>query len=134
MWALHWCGPCIEQVCCVCQGRSGHICLTGSLPYSQVPVPTLPLPRGNKDCPKDCSGVGNCDYDTGTCYCPAGYGGPDCATERQRPCVRMGADKRDESWTKYPEWSHSRCAGIMPRMMNTSDAGNSLCRACSPPA
>ena len=80
-------------------------------PVPQAPVPTKPTPRGDKDCPKDCSGVGNCHYDTGTCYCPAGYGGDDCSLPRKRPCWRMGTDKRDEGWHKFTEWSHSRCAG-----------------------
>eukprot|EP00955_Chlamydomonas_euryale_P080410 363419-Chlamydomonas_euryale.AAC.21 len=29
-------------------------------------------PRGNTSCPNDCNGVGNCNYDTGLCECPAG--------------------------------------------------------------
>lgn len=79
---------------------------------TQDPLPVKPVPRGDKSCPNDCHNVGNCDYDTGTCWCPAGYGGPDCSTPRKRPCWRMGKDRRDESWTNYEEWSHSRCAGI----------------------
>ena len=38
----------------------------------QEPIPTKPPPRGDKQCPKDCNGVGNCNYDTGLCDCPAG--------------------------------------------------------------
>ena len=28
--------------------------------------------RGAKQCPNNCNGVGNCNYDTGLCDCPAG--------------------------------------------------------------
>ncbi|GAX75781.1 hypothetical protein CEUSTIGMA_g3224.t1 [Chlamydomonas eustigma] len=97
-------------------GKEGHCQVTRGDwcgPYiEQVPVPSRPAPRGDVSCPNDCGGVGNCDYDTGACYCPAGYGGGDCSEERKRPCWRMGPDKRDLDWIKYPEWSHSRCAGI----------------------
>ena len=31
-----------------------------------------PAPRGSKQCPNDCNKVGNCNYDTGLCECPAG--------------------------------------------------------------
>jgi hypothetical protein len=79
---------------------------------SQELLPVKPPKRGDKECPNKCSGVGNCDYDTGTCWCPAGYGGSDCSSPRKRPCWRMGEDKRDLGWTKYHEWSHSRCAGV----------------------
>ena len=86
-----------------------------SCPSPQSPTPRPAPPRGNKDCPATqhgpCNGVGQCQYDFGLCYCPAGWGGPDCSQPRKRPCWRMGADKRDEGWHKYPEWSHSRCAG-----------------------
>ncbi len=40
--------------------------------HRQNAVPFKPAPRGSKTCPKDCSGVGNCNADTGTCECPAG--------------------------------------------------------------
>ena len=47
----------------------------------------------------------------GTCYCPAGWGGPDCSAPRKRPCWRMdNATKRDMGW-HLPGWIHSRCAG-----------------------
>lgn len=39
---------------------------------TQTPVPSRPTPRGSKGCPRNCSGVGNCNHDTGTCDCPAG--------------------------------------------------------------
>ena len=41
----------------------------------QVPIQRYPPKRGNTPCPKDCNRVGNCDYDYGRCYCPAGWGG-----------------------------------------------------------
>ena len=79
-----------------------------------MPQPTvarLPPKRGNKDCPKDCSGVGVCNYDSGLCYCPVGYGGPACSEPRLRPCFNMGSDKRDRGWNTSKTWTHSRCAG-----------------------
>ncbi|GAX75784.1 hypothetical protein CEUSTIGMA_g3227.t1 [Chlamydomonas eustigma] len=91
-----------------CQLSSGEWC---GLYRDQVEVATKPAPRGDVDCPKDCSGVGVCDYDTGTCYCPAGYGGEDCSAPRTRPCWRMGPDHRDLGWLEHKDWSHSRCAG-----------------------
>ncbi|PNW69692.1 hypothetical protein CHLRE_24g755397v5 [Chlamydomonas reinhardtii] len=95
-----------------CQVTIGNWC--GPF-FQQSPTPRPAPPRGNKDCPATqhgpCNGVGQCQYDFGLCYCPAGWGGPDCSQPRKRPCWRMGADKRDEGWHKYPEWSHSRCAG-----------------------
>jgi hypothetical protein len=33
--------------------------------WSQAPVPALPPPRGDKECPGNCNGVGVCDHDTG---------------------------------------------------------------------
>lgn len=39
---------------------------------TQTTVPSRPTPRGSKECPRSCSGVGNCNHDTGTCDCPAG--------------------------------------------------------------
>ena len=41
--------------------------------YHRAPSqPFKPVPRGSKQCPKDCSGVGNCNHDSGLCECPAG--------------------------------------------------------------
>ncbi|GFR49991.1 hypothetical protein Agub_g12137 [Astrephomene gubernaculifera] len=88
--------------------------------YQQTPTPRPPPKRGNKSCPNNCSGVGQCHYDHGICYCPIGFGGPDCSTPRKRPCWRMGPDKRDEGWHNHTDWSHSRCAGIC-------DDSNSMC-------
>ncbi len=79
--------------------------------FLQALTPRPPPKRGDKPCPANCSGVGSCQHDLGLCFCPAGYGGPDCAQPRKRPCWRMGADKRDEGWHLHEEWSHSRCAG-----------------------
>ena len=92
-----------------CQMTKGDWCKSFR---NQELLPVKPPKRGDLDCPNKCSGVGNCDYDTGTCWCPAGYGGEDCSAPRKRPCWRMGEDKRDLGWTKYHEWSHSRCAGV----------------------
>lgn len=38
----------------------------------QVPLRYKPAPRGSKQCLNNCNGVGNCNYDTGLCDCPAG--------------------------------------------------------------
>ncbi|KAG2488200.1 hypothetical protein HYH03_013194 [Edaphochlamys debaryana] len=88
--------------------------------YEQTPTKRPSPPRGSQECPNNCNGVGQCQYDTGLCYCPVGFGGPDCTAPRKRPCWRMGADKRDEGWHVHEEWSHSRCAGIC-------DDTNSMC-------
>lgn len=42
--------------------------------------PSKPLQR----CPADCSGIGRCDYDTGTCRCPPGWQGPACSDRVRR--------------------------------------------------
>lgn len=52
-----------------CRGAKGTWC---SSFIRQQTVPSKPVPRGNKACPGDCSGVGNCNYDIGKCECPAG--------------------------------------------------------------
>ena len=46
-----------------------------------------PAPRGSKECPGDCNGVGNCNHDSGLCECPAGWKGEDCKTVQKRPCT-----------------------------------------------
>ena len=33
--------------------------------WTQQPVPAKPPPRGSKECPNNCNGVGVCDHDTG---------------------------------------------------------------------
>ena len=38
----------------------------------QIPIQYKPAPRGSKQCPNYCNKVGNCNYDTGLCDCPAG--------------------------------------------------------------
>lgn len=80
----------------------------------KTPIKWNPQPRGNKPCPGDCNpGIGTCDYDTGRCYCPAGYGGRDCREQRNRECYNMGDDLRDKGWHERQEWVHSRCAGAL---------------------
>ncbi|GLI62946.1 hypothetical protein VaNZ11_005800 [Volvox africanus] len=92
----------------------------------QVEVPTRPVPRGDSDCPNNCSGWGNCNHDTGLCECPAGRGGQDCGSEVKRPCTKqlrdisipnvtepmsfIGPDKFDLNVT-VPGWTASRCFG-----------------------
>ncbi|MEW5312044.1 MAG: hypothetical protein WDW38_003706 [Sanguina aurantia] len=81
--------------------------------FAQTPVPRKPPPLGDKNCPSDCNGVGNCDYDTGICYCPAGYGGDGCTEPRKRTCYQQGPDKMDLGLARpNTGWSHTRCAGI----------------------
>ncbi|GLI60030.1 hypothetical protein VaNZ11_002095 [Volvox africanus] len=103
-----------------CRGTMGGWC--GGYEQQQ-PVPLRPAPRGNRNCPRNCSGVGNCNYDTGTCDCPAGSQGEDCGTVLLRPCTNSfrveGAnpaghiddDGRDLRLTD-PGYTESRCTGI----------------------
>ena len=100
-----------------CQLTKGSWCTSF---YYQEENPRPAPPQGDKDCPKDCNGVGQCNHDTGYCNCPVGWQGTDCSEPRTRPCWRMGKDKRDKNWTKWRDWSHSRCAGICDDM-------NSMC-------
>ncbi|KXZ53464.1 hypothetical protein GPECTOR_7g914 [Gonium pectorale] len=91
-----------------------------------MPVPWKPAPRGSKECPDKCNGVGRCNYDTGYCDCPAGWRGPGCKTRQKRPCTKtyrtpedqspdpvshIGPDKRDLNWTARG-FTPSRCYGI----------------------
>ncbi|KAG1677710.1 hypothetical protein FOA52_001022 [Chlamydomonas sp. UWO 241] len=96
--------------------------------HAQTPIPWKPAPRGNKDCPGKCNGVGVCNYDTGYCDCPAGWTGVDCKTVLKRPCTHktrrpddlsdtpighIDAHGRDLNLTgaDIPSTT-SRCAGI----------------------
>jgi hypothetical protein len=89
--------------------------------------PTLPFraaPRGSKPCPDNCNNVGNCNHDTGVCYCTAGWKGDDCKTREKRPCSsddrpagslepqsHIDKDGKDLNWL-HPGWRASRCAGV----------------------
>ncbi|MEW5298002.1 MAG: hypothetical protein WDW36_001167 [Sanguina aurantia] len=93
-----------------CQVTAGDWC--GPF-YLQTPVPRKPPPQGDTSCPSNCNGVGNCDYDTGICYCPVGYGGEGCTEPRKRPCWQMGPDKMDLGLARPGSgWAQTRCAGI----------------------
>ena len=48
------------------------LCAHLRLSLEQVRLPTKPPPRGNVSCAHNCNNVGNCNYDTGVCQCPAG--------------------------------------------------------------
>ncbi len=52
-----------------CSSTKGRWCARW---HMQEPQPFKAPPRGSKPCPKDCSGVGNCNADWGICECPAG--------------------------------------------------------------
>ncbi|MEW5310146.1 MAG: hypothetical protein WDW38_001973 [Sanguina aurantia] len=89
----------------------------------QAEIPTKPVPRGDMECPSNCNGNGNCNYDSGICECPAGWSGNDCGTPLLRPCthkwresgnVTMGhidAEGRDLDIMERG-WTASRCSGI----------------------
>ncbi|EFJ41258.1 hypothetical protein VOLCADRAFT_119761, partial [Volvox carteri f. nagariensis] len=87
-----------------CANTNGDWC---SKFLSQEPVPWKPAPRGSKDCPDKCNGVGRCNYDTGYCDCPAG----DHEDPGTEPLSHIGPDKRDLDWTEGGV-TYSRCAGI----------------------
>eukprot|EP00798_Chlamydomonas_sp_ICE-L_P001797 gene1797-33217_t len=105
-----------------CRTTKGDWC---GLYDRQAPIAFKSYPKGTKVCQKDCNNVGNCNYDTGLCDCPAGWTGVDCTTRQLRPCTNsrdrpqgsfetmshideMG---RDKDWLQ-PGWTASRCAGI----------------------
>ncbi|KAG1671014.1 hypothetical protein FOA52_014258 [Chlamydomonas sp. UWO 241] len=87
------------------------------------PGPWRDPPRGSKDCPGSCNGVGNCNHDTGLCECPAGWTGPDCAKPLKRPCTNIfshtgetaqghiDTDGRDLN-PLAEGYTESRCIGI----------------------
>ncbi|GFR49029.1 hypothetical protein Agub_g11051, partial [Astrephomene gubernaculifera] len=104
-----------------CRGTQGSWCVGYN---SQPPAPPpRPAPRGNRTCPRNCSGVGNCNHDTGTCDCPAGSQGPDCGSVLLRPCTthfrhrgdvpagHIDAEGRDLGLTDEG-YTESRCTGI----------------------
>jgi hypothetical protein len=53
----------------------------------QTPFSFKAAPRGSKQCPNNCTNVGNCNHDTGLCDCPAGWTGKDCSDILLRPCT-----------------------------------------------
>lgn len=56
-----------------CRTTHGNWCMDYWL---QMPLAEgKAAPRGDKPCPNNCSGVGNCNYDLGVCDCPAGMWG-----------------------------------------------------------
>ncbi|GAX85342.1 hypothetical protein CEUSTIGMA_g12759.t1 [Chlamydomonas eustigma] len=94
--------------------------------HLQKPIAWTPAPRGSKPCLDDCNGVGNCNYDTGKCECPAGWKGEGCKIIQKRPCTNgmrspsdnsntprghIDEDGRDLNWLT-PGGGNSRCAGI----------------------
>ncbi|KAG1665166.1 hypothetical protein FOA52_005547 [Chlamydomonas sp. UWO 241] len=93
--------------------------------HAQEPIGYKPAPRGSTPCPGNCSGVGNCNYDTGLCDCPAGYGGPSCGDAQLRPCTsffrgggmgqtvasHVDANGRDLDWASEGGLA-SRCPGV----------------------
>lgn len=55
-----------------CRHTRGRWCLQ----YPKNPDEVAkPPPRGSRECANNCSRVGNCNYDTGMCDCPAGVWG-----------------------------------------------------------
>jgi hypothetical protein len=61
-----------------CRGTAGTWC--GKYDR-QEPSDLKPPPRGDRPCKNDCNGVGNCNYDTGLCDCPAGGADPSMQTD-----------------------------------------------------
>ncbi|KAG1665161.1 hypothetical protein FOA52_005542 [Chlamydomonas sp. UWO 241] len=90
--------------------------------HAQEPIGYKPAPRGYTPCPGNCSGVGNCNYDTGLCDYPAGYTGDACHERLQRPCTNrhresgalpahhINVNRRDLDWS-VEGWMASRCPG-----------------------
>jgi hypothetical protein len=105
-----------------CIGTTGTWC-GGYVNQSAAPHRAPPI--HGEPCPGGCSGVGVCHGDSGTCDCPAGWGGPACAAPLKRPCTRayrqprnstapnghIGPDMRDLDWRANGS-TYSRCAGI----------------------
>lgn len=69
------------------------------------PAPPLRLASGAawaaRPCPKNCSGHGGCNLDSGECVCHQGYGGASCSVLVASPCDLVEGDELV-----------SRCAGL----------------------
>jgi hypothetical protein len=95
----------------------------------QAPVETFLAPRGAKECPNNCSGVGKCDHGSGRCDCPVGLKGHNCLEAEIRPCTNrprsfgsepashVDVNGRDLSWSTKG-WMIGRCPGICDQWSN----------------
>ena len=92
--------------------------------YSLPWQPFKPVPRGDKPCPKDCNGVGNCNHDSGLCECPAGgwFAGEECrcTPTMVRPCCRAPASAGPApsfvpDWCLAAGWTGDDCTQPLKR-------------------
>lgn len=95
----------------------------------QVLIEAFTAPRGAKECPNNCSGIGNCDHGSGLCDCPVGLTGLDCSEAVARPCTNrprgfgsepashVDINGRDLGWAT-PGWMIGRCPGICDQWTN----------------
>ncbi|KAJ9511447.1 hypothetical protein QJQ45_029894, partial [Haematococcus lacustris] len=114
----------LEAIAKRCEGTIGDWC--GRFDRQKWLI-TRPVPRGRQPCPSTkhgvCSGVGNCNYDTGLCDCPAGWQGVSCNEPLKRPCTNRFRDSGLEVVGHIDEegmdldpladgFTESRCIGI----------------------